>query len=46
MIEDMEDRKDKGLEPVPEISKEQDPSKDGTAMGILYGDYDDKHGDK
>jgi hypothetical protein len=39
----MEDRKDKAVQ---EIRREQVPNKDGTAMGILYGDYDDKHGDK
>lgn len=44
--EDMEDTKDKGLELVPKIRKEQVPSKDETAMDILYGDDDDKNSDK
>jgi hypothetical protein len=44
--EDIEDTKDKGLELVPKIRKEQVPSKDETAMDILYGDDDDKYTDK
>ena len=44
--EGMEDTKDKGLELVAKIRKEQVPGKDETAMDILYGDYDDKCTDK
>jgi hypothetical protein len=40
IIEDMEDTKDKGLESVPKIKKEQVPTKDETTKEILYGNDD------
>ena len=41
IIEDMEETKDKGLESLPKMRKEQVPSKDETTMEILYGNDDD-----
>jgi hypothetical protein len=40
--EDMENTKNKGLESVPRIRKEQVPSKDETSNEILYGGHNDK----
>jgi len=40
IIEDMEDSKDKGLESLPKIRKEQVPNKDETTREILCGDDD------
>jgi len=40
IIEDMEDTKDKGLESLPKIRKEQVPTGDETSKEILYGDRD------
>jgi predicted RND superfamily exporter protein len=36
IIEDMEDTKDKALESIPKIKKEQVPSKEETTKQILY----------
>lgn len=41
IIEDMEETKDKGLESLPKMRKEQVPSKDETTREILYGNDDD-----
>ena len=41
IIEDMEETKDKGLESLPKIRKEQVPSRDETTREILYGKDDD-----
>jgi hypothetical protein len=41
IIEDMEETKDKGLESLPKMRKEQVPSKDETTRKILYGNDDD-----
>ena len=41
IIEDMEETKDKGLESLPKIRKEQVPSRDQTTREILYGKDDD-----
>ena len=46
IIKDMEDTKDKALESVPKIRKEQVPSKDETTKEILYGDDDDDNNNK
>jgi hypothetical protein len=40
VIEDMEDTKDKALESLPKIRKEQVPSGEETSKEILYGDDD------
>ena len=40
IIKDMEDTKDKALESLPKIRKEQVPNKDETTREILYGDDD------
>ncbi len=41
IMEDMEETKDKGLESLPKMRKEQVPSKDETTREILYGNDDD-----
>ena len=41
IIEDMEETKDKGLESLPKIRKEQVPSRDETTREILSGNDDD-----
>ena len=45
VIEDMEDTKDKALESLPKLKKEQVPSGEETSKEILYGnsDNDDKN---
>jgi hypothetical protein len=40
VIEDMEDTKDKALESLPKIRKEQVPTGEETSKEILYGDSD------
>jgi hypothetical protein len=40
VIEDMEDTKDKALESLPKIKKEQVPTGEETSKEILYGDDD------
>jgi hypothetical protein len=40
IIEDVEDSKNKALESVPEIRREQVPSDEETSSEILYGDND------
>ena len=40
VIEDMEDTKDKALETLPKIRKEQVPTGEETSKEILYGDSD------
>jgi hypothetical protein len=46
IIEDMEDTKDKALESVPKIRKEQVPSGEETSKEILYGDSDHDENDE
>ena len=43
IIEDMEDTKDKALESLPKIKKEQVPTGDEVSKEILYGDGDDNN---
>ncbi len=43
IIEDMEDTKDKALESLPKIKKEQVPTRDEVSKEILYGDGDDNN---
>jgi hypothetical protein len=40
VIEDMEETKDKALESLPKIRKEQVPTGEETSKEILYGDSD------
>ena len=42
VIEDMEGTRDKGLESLPKIKKEQVPTGEEVSQEILYGDDDDK----
>ena len=46
VIEDMEDTKDKALESLPKIRKEQVPSGEETSNEILYVDNNDNDNDK
>ena len=39
----MKNTKDKALESLPKIGKEQAPSEEETSNQILYGDDNDKH---
>ena len=46
VIEDMEDTKDKALESLPKIRKEQVPTGEETSKEILYGDDGDNNNDE
>ena len=43
VIEDMKDTRDKGLQSLPKIKKEQIPSGEETLKEILYGDDDNNN---
>ena len=45
VIEDMEDTRDKGLESLPKIKKEQVPTGEEVSQEILYGDDGDNDKD-
>ena len=46
IVEDMEDTKDKALDSLPKIRKEQVPTKDETTGEILYGDSNHNNNDE
>jgi hypothetical protein len=45
VIEDMEDTRDKGLESLPKIKKQQVPTGEEVSQEILYGDDSDNDKD-
>ena len=45
VIEDMEDTRDKGMESLPKIKKEQVPTGEEVSQEILYGDDGDNDKD-